>query len=66
MSQRGRLVVWILGAVILGSTAIFPCAVPAAEQSPAEDEKLRIIALGAHPDACEIFVGGTACLPTRC
>ncbi len=62
MSQRGRLVVWILGAVILGSTAIFPCAVPAAEQSPAEAGKLRIIAFGAHPDDCEIFVGGTACL----
>jgi len=60
------IVVWVLGGVILGSWAIFPCAVPAAEQSPAEDEKLRIIALGAHPDACEIFVGGTACLPTRC
>jgi len=60
------IVVWVLGGVILGSWAIFPRAVPAADQSPAEDEKLRIIALGAHPDACEILVGGTACLPTRC
>jgi len=23
---------------------------------------MRIIAFGAHPDDCEIFVGGTACL----
>jgi len=62
MSQRGRLAVWVLGGVILGSSAIFPCAVPASEQPPAEDGKLRIIAFGAHPDDCEIFVGGTACL----
>src|SRR5204863_8871759 len=27
---------------------------------PADDGKLRIIAFGAHPDDCEIKVGGTA------
>ena len=52
--------VW--GGLIMGISAILPWAVPAAEQTPAEDGKLRIIAFGAHPDDCEIFVGGTACL----
>jgi LmbE family N-acetylglucosaminyl deacetylase len=33
-----------------------------ADASPPDDGKLRIIAFGAHPDDCEIFGGGTACL----
>ena len=33
---------------------------PAATNPPADDGKLRIIAFGAHPDDCEIKVGGTA------
>jgi LmbE family N-acetylglucosaminyl deacetylase len=32
----------------------------AAAKAPADDGKLRIIAFGAHPDDCEIKVGGTA------
>ncbi len=32
----------------------------AAPASPPDDGKLRIIAFGAHPDDCEIKVGGTA------
>ena len=32
---------------------------------PADDGKLRIIAFGAHPDDCEIQVGGTAALWAR-
>jgi LmbE family N-acetylglucosaminyl deacetylase len=38
-------------------------ALPATAQAPApaaNDEPLRIIAFGAHPDDCEIKVGGTA------
>ena len=33
-----------------------------AEQPPPDDGKLRIIAFGAHPDDCELQVGGTTCL----
>lgn len=37
-------------------------AVPPAPAAPADDGKLRIIAFGAHPDDCEIKVGGTGAL----
>jgi LmbE family N-acetylglucosaminyl deacetylase len=62
MRQQGKLVASVLSGLMLGMWAILPRAIPAAEQAPAEDGKLRIIAFGAHPDDCEIFVGGTACL----
>jgi N-acetylglucosamine malate deacetylase 1 len=52
----------VLGRLILGSATLLAQAVPAAEPARSEDGKLRIIAFGAHPDDCEIFVGGTACL----
>lgn len=62
MSQRVSLGVSVLVSLIVGIAAFLPRAVRAAEQVPADDGKLRIIAFGAHPDDCEIFVGGTACL----
>jgi LmbE family N-acetylglucosaminyl deacetylase len=34
----------------------------AAAQAPADDGKLRIICFGAHPDDCEIQVGGSAAM----
>jgi LmbE family N-acetylglucosaminyl deacetylase len=35
---------------------------PAENVGPADDGKLRIICFGAHPDDCELQVGGTAAL----
>ena len=35
-------------------------ALAAATMSPAQSQKLRIIAIGAHPDDCDIQFGGTA------
>lgn len=49
-----------LNFIMLCALGLFAPSVRAAE--PAADGKLRIIAFGAHPDDCEIFVGGTACL----
>lgn len=37
-------------------------AIPGVKMPPANDGKLRIIAFGAHPDDCEIQLGGSAAL----
>ena len=38
-------------------------AQPAARgREPADDGKLRIVCFGAHPDDCELQIGGTAAL----
>jgi LmbE family N-acetylglucosaminyl deacetylase len=51
---------WLLPSLmIVGTSALL--AAPA----PPEDGKLRIICFGAHPDDCELQVGGTAMLWAR-
>ena len=45
-------------------TSTLSAAIPGVKMPP-EDGKLRIIAFGAHPDDCEIQVGGSAALWAR-
>jgi len=45
--------------LFLALTAAATAAIPGVKVPP-EDGKLRIIAFGAHPDDCEIQVGGSA------
>lgn len=53
---------WASDSTSAASAGPVPTSPAAAEQVPPEDGKLRIIAFGAHPDDCELQVGGTACL----
>src|ERR671925_315896 len=53
----------LLSALVFGFFAQAAlAAIPGVKMPPANDGKLRIIAFGAHPDDCELKVGGTAAL----
>jgi LmbE family N-acetylglucosaminyl deacetylase len=54
-----RWLTWIAGVAALAAPL---CAAIPGVTIPPEDGKLRIIAFGAHPDDCEIQVGGSAAL----
>jgi len=51
-----------LGITLLALALAPHSSASRASQSPAADGKLRIIAFGAHPDDCELQVGGVATL----
>ena len=50
----------LAGALLAGALAFAAFASPALAAEP--PEPLRIICFGAHPDDCEIQVGGTAAM----
>ncbi|MFO0815815.1 MAG: PIG-L family deacetylase [Gemmatales bacterium] len=52
---------YLVGIGLNGLVAISPDPVPQAA-TPTNDGKLRIICFGAHPDDCELKIGGTAAL----
>lgn len=70
MGLMGLAAGWLLGAASKNESADALAAPPAAAKStpaarpstPAEDGKLRIICFGAHPDDCELQIGGTGAL----
>lgn len=47
-----------LSRLLVATALLFTAAAPA----PPDDGKLRIICFGAHPDDCELSVGGTAAM----
>ena len=51
-----KSIVWIA----MRSTVLAALALAAVTTSTAQTPKLRIIAIGAHPDDCDIQFGGTA------
>ena len=58
---------WVMGGLRMGLGNPIASAKPQAaaenrSQAPPDDGKLRIICFGAHPDDCELQVGGTAAL----
>ena len=55
---------FILFAVLTAASQTTFAAIDGVKMPP-DDGKLRIIAFGAHPDDCELQVGGTASMVTR-
>jgi LmbE family N-acetylglucosaminyl deacetylase len=62
--KRSILTTAAILAVLALGTSSSRAQIPGIEM-PADDGKLRIIAFGAHPDDCEIQVGGTAAMWAR-
>lgn len=59
----------LIGGLFLGAEFAMESPASAAQpaargKEPADDGKLRIICFGAHPDDCELQIGGTAALWT--
>lgn len=58
--KRNTLLAAAIFAMSMVGTTVSSAQIPGIKMPPADDGKLRIIAFGAHPDDCEIQVGGTA------
>jgi len=61
MKHQTSLLATLTVAILAFSAASAFAQIPGIKMPP-DDGKLRIIAFGAHPDDCEIQVGGTAAL----
>ncbi len=59
--RPARLLLTTLAFAVLGIASSLRAAIPGVTLPP-EDGKLRIIAFGAHPDDCEIQIGGAGAL----
>lgn len=64
MKHQTSLFATLTVAILTFSAASAVAQIPGIKMPP-DDGKLRVIAFGAHPDDCEIQVGGTAALWAR-
>jgi len=62
MNRRLGFAAGIVSVLVLAGWLNAQTAASSPSQSPPDDGKLRIIAFGAHPDDCELFVGGSTIL----